>query len=291
MASRADLATRVGAVLDSRQRRGRAGTIIVMIACAGAFVLVVAMSPLRLVAAPQAASATTTKAPEFDVVSVKLVDSNVQGEHSHSKSDPGRFTMTGTMHRFIVQAFGITDAQLGDEPDWFATRLYSIEAVTSAPASQDQMMLMLRAALADRFQLKLRQESRDVSVFALEVAAGGPKFKALKPGEVQRDENAPEGIYARSFSSVKVLISALNGTFGGIVRLDRTVVDHTRLTGNYDIHLRTEMVNQTDDFGRRTSQLPNLSRDIQAQLGLKLVPQRVSMPYLVVEHAAAPTPN
>jgi uncharacterized protein (TIGR03435 family) len=264
---------------------------IVVIACAGAFVLVVAMSPLRLVAAPQATSATTKKAPDFDAVSVKLVDPNVQGDHSHSKSDPGRLTMTGTMHRFIVQAFGITDVQLGDEPDWFATRLYSIEAVTSAPASQDQMMLMLRTALADRFQLKLRQESRDVPVFALEVAAGGPKFKALKPGDVQRDENAPEGIYARSFSSLKVLISALNGTFGGIVRLDRTVVDHTRLTGNYDIHLRTEMVNQTDDFGRRTSQLPNLSRDIQAQLGLKLVPQRVSMPYLVVKHAAAPTPN
>jgi uncharacterized protein (TIGR03435 family) len=154
-------------------------------------------------------------------------------------------------------------------------------------------MLMLRAALADRFQLKLRQESRDVPVFALEVAAGGPKFKELRPGEIQRDrdEDAPEGVYARNFPSTTALVTVLNGVFGGILRLDRTVVDRTQLTGRYDIRLRTEMEIQTDDFGRRTSQLPNLSRDIQAQLGLKLVPDRVSMPYFVVEQAAAPTPN
>jgi len=292
MANRADLATRVSAVLDSRQRRGRAGRFPVALACTAAALLVLFISPLRIVAAPQSALAPGA-ATKFDAVSVKLIDPNVQGEHSHEKSDPGHITITGTMHWFILRTYGITEGQLGGEPNWFATRLYTIEAVTSAPATPDQMMLMLRAALADRFQLKLRQEDRDMPVFALEVAAGGPKFKELKPGEVQRRQAEPNDADRRIFSdtSVKELINSLNGVFGGILKLERPVVDRTQLTGRYDIQLRTEMEIQTDDFGRRTQRLPDLNRDMQSQLGLRLVPDRVKMPYFVVEQAAAPSPN
>ena len=63
MADRADLATRVSALLDSRQRRGRAGTLSLAAACAAALVLVLGMSPLMLVAAPQA-QRTQTNPPE-----------------------------------------------------------------------------------------------------------------------------------------------------------------------------------------------------------------------------------
>lgn len=52
MASRTDLATRVTAVLNTRQRRGRAGMLALVLACAAAVVLVMAMSPLTLVAGP-----------------------------------------------------------------------------------------------------------------------------------------------------------------------------------------------------------------------------------------------
>jgi TonB family protein len=55
MASRADLTARVGAVLDGRQRRGRAGALSVALAWIAAAILVAAVSPLVIVAAPQAA--------------------------------------------------------------------------------------------------------------------------------------------------------------------------------------------------------------------------------------------
>ncbi|MGA3236856.1 MAG: TIGR03435 family protein [Bryobacteraceae bacterium] len=193
------------------------------------------------------------------------------------------------MHRFIVRAYGITSGQLSGEPDWFKNHLYSVEAVTSARASLDQMMLMVRRVLADRFQLKLRQEDRDLPIYALEVASGGPKFKELKPGEDPSDGTAPPGSVARTFTSIRDLMNALKG--GGSLTQDRPVVDRTHLTGDYNIQLLTEIDAQTDDFGRRTVQFPNLFHDIQSQLGLKLVPDRVRMPYFVVEHAAAPTPN
>ena len=153
------------------------------------------------------------------------------------------------------------------------------------------MMLMLPGLLADRFQLKLRQEDRDLPVYAVEVAPGGPKFKESKPGEIPRNGKEPPDTFARSFSSVQELVNSLNGVFGGRLNVDRPVVDRTNLMGSYNIQLRTTIERQADDFGRRSFQFPTLFHDVQSELGLKLVPARVKMPYFVVEHAAGPVQN
>ncbi len=75
MANRADLAARVGALLDSRQRRGRAGTLPVALACAAAAALVLTVSPLRIVAAPQSASADSPPAhlPRFRAATLLVI--------------------------------------------------------------------------------------------------------------------------------------------------------------------------------------------------------------------------
>ena len=41
---------------------------------------------------------------------------------------------------------------------------------------------MLQALLEDRFKLKIHRESREVAVYALTVAKGGPKLKPFKEG-------------------------------------------------------------------------------------------------------------
>jgi TonB family protein len=61
MASRADLGARVHAVLDTRQRRGRAGTFSLGVASAAALLLVVTMAPLRMIAAPQAVVSSSVR--------------------------------------------------------------------------------------------------------------------------------------------------------------------------------------------------------------------------------------
>jgi len=293
MANRADLSTRVRAVLDSRQPRGRAGTILVALACIVAGLVVITISPLTMAAAPQSDSAQSTGEilPKFDAVSVKLIDPSSQGTHWHEHSDAKYLNITGSIHGFILRTYGIRDAQLIGEPDWFNTRLYQIEAAAAAPVTEKQMLLMLRGVLADRFQLRLRQETRDLPVFSLEVAAGGPKFRELKPGETPvRHPEPPNGILARSFNSIGDLMNQINGAFGGPPYTDRPVLDRTHLTANYDIHLETERRSQTDAEGDSVP-FPNFSRDMQTQLGLKLVAERGSMPCFVVDHAEAPAPN
>lgn len=290
MANRSDLARRIAALLDGRQRRGRASMLLVSAVFALAAALIIALSPLRVVAAPQTRDAA---ALEFNAVSVKLVNTATGERHSDENSnDPGRLSIGGNLHRFIIRAYGITDGQLDGEPEWFKTHLYAIEAVTSGPATLSQKMLMLRTALADRFQLKLRQENRDLPAYALEVASSGPKFRELKPGEdLNPDCDTPTpGIYNHCFSSMQDLTDVLNRVYGGPLAVDRPVVDRTNLTSKYNAHLQTARQSERDDSGRTTS-FPDLFHDIQSQLGLKLVPTKAKMPYYLVEHAVPATPN
>jgi uncharacterized protein (TIGR03435 family) len=81
MANRADLATRVHAVLDARQRRGRAGALSLGLAIASAMVLAISMSSLILVAKPQAAPAQTATPLQLDAV---------PDERLREKPDPPR---------------------------------------------------------------------------------------------------------------------------------------------------------------------------------------------------------
>ena len=235
------------------------------------------------------ARAQSPATAEFEVASVKLVDPDVRGSHFHEHSDPRRIALTGTMHSFILRCYGIISGQLGNEPDWFKTQLYSIEGVASTPATADQMTEMLRNLLSERFQLKLHRGERDLAVFALEIAKGGPKFEEWKQGEAPQEREVPPGNLARRFTSLTELTSTLNS--GGNFILDRPVIDRTHLVGKYNIQLITAIETQPDDSGRRTQQFPNLLYDLQSQLGLKLVSDHVSMPYYTVEHSAKPTPN
>jgi ankyrin repeat protein/beta-lactamase regulating signal transducer with metallopeptidase domain len=63
MANRSDLATRVAALLDDRQRRGRAGLFAATTVSTAAALLVIGIAPLRAVAAP---AATATLAASSD---------------------------------------------------------------------------------------------------------------------------------------------------------------------------------------------------------------------------------
>jgi TonB family protein len=90
MANRADLTARVRAVLDGRQRRGRAGALPVALACAVAVGLVLTVSPLTMVAAPQAASTAVSVSPmPLFSASAMLVTENVSVRDRDGKSIEG----------------------------------------------------------------------------------------------------------------------------------------------------------------------------------------------------------
>ena len=76
--------------------------------------------------------------------------------------------------------------RLSPLPGWTITEKYDIEAKAPANAIapglpprevRGRMQQMIRGLLADRFSLVMRVENKTVSVYALTIAAGGPKLQ------------------------------------------------------------------------------------------------------------------
>jgi uncharacterized protein (TIGR03435 family) len=293
MAARTDLSARVDSLLDTRRPRGRAGAHCVAFAIASAAVLAFSMTAFRLVAAPQGATAAASDAgtkPEFDAVSVKLIDPASEGQHWHEHRDPRYVNITGSVHGFILRFYGIRETQLLNEPGWFSSRLYNIEATSNRTLSNQDYLRLLRGVLTDRFHLRLGEVAREQAVYFLEVAPHGPKFQELKDGEaVPKFPQPPPDIFGRTFTSVEDLLNQTNGRFGAPAWVDRPVVDHTGLTKRYVMRLETER-ERFDVSGQRQN-FPDLSSDLQSQLGLRLVPGRALLPVFTVDHVEEPSPN
>jgi uncharacterized protein (TIGR03435 family) len=67
----------------------------------------------------------------------------------------------------IVTAYGIEPMQLMDPPAWATSERFAIEARTNGDATSEQVRLMLRALLAERFKLSIHSETRTLPVLYL----------------------------------------------------------------------------------------------------------------------------
>ena len=68
-----------------------------------------------------------------------------------------------------------------DLPAWVANTRYDVEARAAAPASKDQMRLMMQSLLAERFKLVVHEETRQAPVFAMMLEKPGMIGPQLHP--------------------------------------------------------------------------------------------------------------
>jgi bla regulator protein blaR1 len=189
MANRSDLFTRVSAVLDRHQRRGRASLFYAMVTIAGALTLMLGLSPLCAAPEPalraQAPPAGESN-PSFEVASIKQSKTTGRGVFRAGRGlqASGRYVATNlTVKALIQNAYDLQNAQLIGGPDWLETDGYDIEAKApdDAPRTGTQLQLMMRSLLVERFKLAMHKETRPMSVFALVKARGdgrlGPDLK------------------------------------------------------------------------------------------------------------------
>jgi uncharacterized protein (TIGR03435 family) len=147
---------------------------------------------------------------------------------------------------------------------------------------------MLQALLAERFQLKVHRETREMPVFALVVGKGGPKFKESDPDADPTGHYSRKGrnnVIALPKASMSDVVDAVDDAF-----IDRPVIDKTGLIGTYNIKLT-----YTPNIGtnRDTQDLSdiNVFQALEEQLGLKLEARKEPVEILVVDRVEKPSGN
>jgi bla regulator protein blaR1 len=245
-------------------------------------------------------------------------------------SPDGFFANNVTLRSVIEEAYGMQDNQIVGGPDWLNTATFDVEAkidhpegATLAPfQNREKNQKMLQTLLADRVQLAVHGETRELPGYALVVSASGSK---LQPSQSAGGETAaPEAkdlFYMRSIKvgpngepegahSMRINMGdnqAVGLTAQGMSisdfashlsrQLGVNVVDKTGLKGNYNFSLQWQRsTDQPPDAAPNPStgnaeSSTSLATALQDQLGLQLEPQKAPTPILVIDHVEKPAEN
>lgn len=266
--------------------------VIPKLFAAAACVTFATTAPLAQSSAPPAAT--------FDVAAIHLSSATDGHHHIYNNPAESRFRTGNLSLRDLIQfAYGLPDSQILGGPAWLDSTMFDIDAKADAsvdaqlhamPTEQarQQKQLMVQALLADRFQLKTHTETRQLPVFALIVAKGGPKFEPSKVNGTTINTGRNRLHIAGSDDTVSILARELAQALG------RVVLNQTGLAGRYDLTLRwtpddapTPALNGAPD----PNPAPDIFTAIQEQLGLKLESTKGPVTVLVIDSVQMPSAN
>jgi uncharacterized protein (TIGR03435 family) len=184
-------------------------------------------------------------------------------------------------------------------PAWIATERYDVDALADGAPGQEAMRgPMLQALLEDRFQLKIRRETRDVPAFLLSVGKGSPK--RLQPAQEGKCIAHEPGVRPAEGQHLCGLFYPSPGNGGtdvyGISMGDlcrqftsmahQECVDKTGIAGKFDFHL-----DPADAPPAAGAPMDELIYTVAEQLGLKVEQGKTPGRIVIVEHVERPSGN
>jgi uncharacterized protein (TIGR03435 family) len=210
-------------------------------------------------------------------------------------------------------------------PEWMRTERYDIEARVEGNPSKDDMRVMMQALLADRCQLKLHHETREVPVFALVLDKPGKTGRQLEPhvddppcatsmGKPASYRGlqavtahgypvpcggdqyvATTGIGAWREGARNVDMARVAESLQGFGRMGRPVVDRTGLSGKFDFALEWTPQPEGPTVDADAEQFrqpgPSFMEAVRNQLGLKFKEDKAPIEIVVVDHIERPSEN
>ncbi|HEY1803357.1 MAG TPA: TIGR03435 family protein [Terracidiphilus sp.] len=243
---------------------------------------------------PAAPPIPSAPAPQFDIAAIHL-HQPMPHERSHIVDSNGSFTTVNVTMKAILQwAFDLPESRIVGGPSWLESDDWDIEAKSESSidmqknydpaAARLEKQRMVQALLADRFHLVTHTETRELPIYALVAAKGGPKFLATHADGNKFDRWNNRIELEGGQNTVAVLAEELAQTLG------RVVVDQTGIQGRYKIVLNWS----PDDLATGSSEPdsgPSIFTAIQEQLGLRLEPQKGPVQVLVIDRVEKPSEN
>jgi uncharacterized protein (TIGR03435 family) len=297
-------------------------------------VLLLAGSPLS------AQTSAAEKLPEFDVASVKQNKSLTLRANSNFPLGPGDVYVPNggflsatnfPLITYLTFAYKVKGNQrqylLQQLPKWVTEDRFDIQARAEGNPNKDQMRLMMRSLLADRFKLAIHTETREVPVLAfvlLKPGKTGPQLQLHRTDAPCSTEAPPPsargaqpdpptitgglpalcgGIFGMPpsmpgrirFAARNVTLAFVADSLSATANLGRPMLDQTGLTGTFDFSLEWSREVRGPappgvDFQPDTSG-PGFADALREQLGIKLESQKGSVEVLVVDHIEHPSEN
>lgn len=211
----------------------------------------------------------------------------LQGRHLVARN----FTVEG----LITLAYNLHSTQVINAPDWVKTERFDMDVLPDHEGlpSLEQARGIVRKLLADRFALKFHEDKKELSVYVLTVAKGGPKFsKSASDPSSPPGLGGPPGRFMVRNASMAEFAQALQGN-----ALDRPVLDQTGLKDRYDFSMR--FTPDESMYGGRVPPSTDTAADapppfftaIQEQLGLKLDAVKAPAKVMVIDSVQKPSAN
>jgi uncharacterized protein (TIGR03435 family) len=223
--------------------------------------------------------------PAFEVASVRASPGIVGPDYNNrlTVSPNGITARNVTLERLIAEAYGVQLSQVSGSHS-LKQNEYEVAARAGTQVPREQLRMMLRALLVERFHLKIHNEAREARVYELTIENGGPKLDPAGSGGFHfRGE-------MREFAdilAVQLTIPAATDP-NQPVRASASpvpVLDRTGLAGvvEFRVDIRPEI--GTDLF-------TEWRRALHEQLGLRLLSRREKVEVVVVDSAdRIPTTN
>lgn len=308
--------------------------------------LAVSFQVLDLKAAPAAARSKGLleqdgKQLSFDVASVKPDNSNVPPKSNFPLNVGAMYTQNGgllsatnfPLVTYIAFAYGLMGNQLQvlvpQLPGWAMTDRFDIEARSAGNPTKDQMRLMMRALLADRFRFRIHTETREMPVLAFVLARPGKTGSQLQPHatevecptEVEPTSGANQipaillqevpggypaicntilGIPASAPGRLRlggrnVTIPYMTDMFSQMADRGRPMIDATGLKGTFDFILEfvrdSRNATSPDAATAPAPDGPTFDEALSDQLGIRMESRRAPMQMMVVDHLERPSEN
>ena len=328
MAGRSDLSARVAAVLDDTQVRGRLGLARTGAIVVGAMMLVAGVAPLRAAQVGQLSEGPEAEAPAFDVVSVRANKSGELGQTMRRQPGGRVIAINFRLRELILSAYGLQPQQLAGGPDWIDSDRFDITAQArgeipmTPPGTVGPLQLMMQRLLADRFNLVVHTETREMPIYALTLARSDGRLGSqittavtdcqtvmtalLKNpqsagGAPPQPPRLPNGGPACGMmfdgSRLRAGGASMAQLAGNLSQgVGRTTVDRTGLTGGFDFELEFSVDPALAAGGPAFAPSPDPNKPsiftaLEEQLGLKLQPDRAPVEVLVIDRVEQPTEN
>jgi uncharacterized protein (TIGR03435 family) len=197
----------------------------------------------------------------------------------------GRFTARATTLTFLLEwSYGIQPSQHSGGPSWLGVDRFDIVAKADGNVSDREIKLMVRSLLAERFQLKLHRERRDVSAYVISVGKAPPKLFPPGAGETHALRIAPQMDPDQKITTHRIIATRYSiGQLADIFarQLGEVIVNDTGLDGEFDF-----TIDLTPDDSRPSPMDPTLLiAAMREQLGLTVKYQKAPVDFYLIDGA------